>query len=154
MLFSEALTDGCGLWIAAQFAKGGWPLRISTIRLCPARSPIHAPPWFQPAFPGTVEPPALPSHHKALRSGIEKRGETGVCVAGGALPSQARKLNQYLLSCFIGKRKILEVQMKLLGPAHCPLHRQIDSCTATTNAREALVSLCWQRWDSPYGFHH
>ena len=84
VLLSEALADGCGFWVAAQSANGSWPLRTSTCRLSPAHSPIHAPPCFQHPFSGSLEPLAVPSHHKALRSETEKPGEKGVLGGGVA----------------------------------------------------------------------
>lgn len=86
MAFCEALTDSCGLWIAAQLAKVGQHLRMCTISLSPT----------QPLMPSLVSNPCgamlfFPATVSLSRVGFQKLGETGVCVS---VPCHDREVGQ------------------------------------------------------------
>lgn len=99
MAFSEALTDSCGLRIAAQLAEVGQHLRICAISLSPT----------QPLMPSLVSTPCgamlfFSTTVSLSRVGFQKLGETGVCVC--LCPAMTGKLvRPVFVKMFHGKKK-------------------------------------------------
>ena len=104
VLLSEALTDGCGFWVAAQSANGGWPLRTSTTRLSPALSPVHAPPAFSLLFPALWSllpfPVTTRPSEVRLRSLVRQ-----VCWGVGWLAIAGKQIKPIFVKMFSGEKK-------------------------------------------------